>query len=153
MPTLSIKAKFFCQNGKIKKIDLAPTQGDLTWEIIADEKNEALEKTIHAWMNNYMESRPSKTLLPLALDDIPAYNKKILLELLEIPFGKTVSYKDLAVKTNNPRAARAVGNACGRNPFPLVIPCHRVLKSNGDLGGFAFGTPMKAALLNFEKQF
>jgi O-6-methylguanine DNA methyltransferase len=73
-----------------------------------------------------------------------------LLELQKIPFGETSTYQKLAIKTKNPKASRAVGNACGRNPFPLVIPCHRVLKSDGTLGGFAFGTPMKQNMLAFE---
>jgi len=70
--------------------------------------------------------------------------------LRDIPYGETVSYADLARRIGKPRAVRAVGAANGRNPLPIVVPCHRVIGSNGHLTGFAAGTEIKKQLLKLE---
>ena len=70
--------------------------------------------------------------------------------ILSIPRGATISYAELAQRVGRPRASRAVGQAVGANPIPLLIPCHRVVGSNGGLGGFGGGLPMKRALLQQE---
>ncbi len=74
----------------------------------------------------------------------------VLAELQRIPYGTTVSYADIAKRIGKPKAARAVGAANGRNPLPIVIPCHRVIGSNGNLTGFGGGIPAKKALLRLE---
>lgn len=145
-----MKVKFYCDQGKITKIDLKDTANGIQWEIASEQKDVSLEKKIHAWMEDYSKRRQTKVQLPLDLASLPAYTQKILLALQEIPFGETSTYQKLAIKTKNPKASRAVGNACGRNPFPLVIPCHRVLKSDGTLGGFAFGQKLKQTLISYE---
>ena len=73
-------------------------------------------------------------------------------ELKNIPFGESRSYKDIAIALGNPNAARAVANACGKNPYPISIPCHRVIGSNGNLGGYSGkgGIEKKRQLLNRE---
>ena len=142
---------FHCDQGMITKIDLEASQGKTDWKIISNKKDAVLEKMIDSWMEDYAKCKQPKVQLPLDLDALPAYTKRILAALREIPFGKTATYQELAIKTKNPRAARAVGNACGRNPFPLIIPCHRIIKSDGGLGGFAFGTTLKKALLAYEQ--
>ena len=78
---------------------------------------------------------------------------KVWKEIQKIPRGETRSYKDLALAIGSPNAARAVANACGKNPFPIVMPCHRVIKSDGNLGGFSAkgGVILKKKLLKFEK--
>jgi len=68
-----------------------------------------------------------------------------------IPYGETRTYTDLARGAGNERAVRAAGSACSRNPIPLVVPCHRVLRSDGSLGGYAGGLEMKEELLNLER--
>ena len=68
-----------------------------------------------------------------------------------ISFGSFESYSGLAKRVGSPKAARAVGNICRGNPFPLLIPCHRVISADGSIGGFAYGTKMKQELLQFEK--
>ncbi len=70
--------------------------------------------------------------------------------LNEIPFGSRWTYKDIAIKMHRPLAVRAVGTAIGRNPISIVIPCHRVIASNGSLAGFAGGIERKKILLNLE---
>jgi len=78
------------------------------------------------------------------------FQKRVLLELGRIPRGKVVSYGQLAGKIGAPGAARAVGTALARNPFPITLPCHRVVKSTGHLGNFGGGREMKKALLRVE---
>ncbi len=67
-----------------------------------------------------------------------------------IPYGQTRSYTEMARRAGNERAVRAAGSACGSNPIPLVVPCHRVLRTGGALGGYGGGLPMKQALLELE---
>ncbi len=78
------------------------------------------------------------------------FQKSVWQKLLEIPYGKTVTYLDIANQLNNPKAIRAVGAANGRNPIPLIIPCHRVIGSNGQLIGFGGGIWRKEFLLRHE---
>jgi methylated-DNA-[protein]-cysteine S-methyltransferase len=78
--------------------------------------------------------------------------RRIVLEALsrEVPYGETVSYKQLAERTGNPKASRAVGSAMATNPIPIVVPCHRVLRSGGALGGYGGGLDTKVWLLRHE---
>ena len=71
--------------------------------------------------------------------------------LLEIPFGKTSTYSEIAMAINNPRALRAVGTAIGRNPVAILVPCHRVLRTDGGIGGYYWGIEKKKKLLEWEK--
>jgi len=80
------------------------------------------------------------------------FQKKVWKTLEQIPYGKTFSYKDVAVKINNLKAIRAVGTANGQNPLSIIIPCHRVIGSDGKLTGYAGGLKIKEHLLNLEKR-
>ena len=82
-----------------------------------------------------------------------AFQKKVWSALVKIPYGRTRSYRDIAQAIDHPKAFRAVGNANGRNSIPLIIPCHRVIESNGGLGGFGHGVKVKRQLLDFEKAY
>ena len=75
---------------------------------------------------------------------------KVWRALLEIPFGNTSTYSDIAKAINNPRALRAVGTAIGRNPVAILVPCHRVLRSDGGIGGYYWGIEKKKILLEWE---
>lgn len=88
--------------------------------------------------------------LPLDLQWGTAFERRVWQEIHRIPVGKTISYSDLALRAGNPKAVRAVGTACGKNPIPLVIPCHRVLAKDGGLGGFTWGVDVKQKLLALE---
>lgn len=79
-----------------------------------------------------------------------AFQRKVWQALTDIPFGATASYLDIATATGNPKACRAVGAANGRNPIPIVIPCHRVIGTDGSLTGFAGGLGTKVQLLEIE---
>ena len=77
---------------------------------------------------------------------------KVWKEISKIPKGKTKSYKEIAIAIGKPKSFRAVANACGKNPLPIIRPCHRVICSNGNVGGYSFGsgTILKKALLSLE---
>ena len=73
-----------------------------------------------------------------------------LTKVIEIPYGETSSYKSIAIKTGNPNASRAVGNANANNPLPIIIPCHRVIANDGSIGGYGGGLQTKRFLLELE---
>ena len=79
-----------------------------------------------------------------------SFQNRVWAELARIPFGQTRSYQDIAAALGNPSACRAVGSACGKNPIPIVVPCHRVIAKSGGLGGFSGGLDVKKALLAIE---
>ena len=79
------------------------------------------------------------------------FQRRVWAELLKIPYGKTAAYKEIAIMAGNSRAVRAVGMANNRNPIPIMIPCHRVVGSNGKLVGYAGGLDMKRRLLDLEQ--
>lgn len=88
--------------------------------------------------------------VPLDLRLARGFRRAVLQHLEEIPYGATESYAQVAVAAGSPRAVRAVGSACATNPLPIVIPCHRVLRSDGALGGYLGGLPAKERLLALE---
>lgn len=149
----SIKVLVRVQQNEISQIELIVHQHQgLAWEIITEDPLEpSLERSIHHWMEDYANGKRSQILLPLAFGHLPPFTAAVLKALQSLPFGKTVSYQELAEKVGNPHGARAVGNACGRNPYLLLVPCHRVLARNG-LGGFSSGLEIKKELLAFENQ-
>ncbi|HPD15942.1 MAG TPA: methylated-DNA--[protein]-cysteine S-methyltransferase [Planctomycetota bacterium] len=98
----------------------------------------------------YFRGEASRFLTPLDLSSATPFQRKVWEELRRVPFGTTLSYGELARRVGAPRAARAVGQAVGDNPIPIVIPCHRVIRSNGDLGGFSAGLEIKRWLLRHE---
>ncbi|HLS07292.1 MAG TPA: methylated-DNA--[protein]-cysteine S-methyltransferase [Bacillota bacterium] len=79
------------------------------------------------------------------------FQRDVWQALLSIPYGETVSYKDIAVMIDRPKAVRAVGGALNKNPFSIVVPCHRVIGSDGSLTGFGGGLDRKQQLLTFEQ--
>lgn len=89
--------------------------------------------------------------LPLRLNGTE-FQVSVLNALQEIPYGETVSYGEIAKRIGNPKAMRAVGAANGRNPIPIVVPCHRVIGSSGDMTGFGGGIDTKEALLRLESE-
>jgi methylated-DNA-[protein]-cysteine S-methyltransferase len=88
--------------------------------------------------------------LPLDWQLSQGFRRRALRAIDRIPYGKTRSYTQIASSAGNERAVRAAGTACGSNPIPIVVPCHRVLRSGGALGGYGGGLPMKEALLVME---
>lgn len=93
-----------------------------------------------------------RELFDLALDlqGITDFQHQVYAQLMAVEYGRVVTYGDLAKQVGRPELARAVGQAVGANPVPIVIPCHRVVASDGRLGGFSGGLPTKVALLRIE---
>ena len=99
----------------------------------------------------YFEGRRRVFSVPLAFNGSD-FQRRVWTLLLEIPFGETRSYGQLAARLGDPKASRAVGAANGRNPISIIAPCHRVVGANGQLTGFAGGLDAKAALLRLEQK-
>jgi methylated-DNA-[protein]-cysteine S-methyltransferase len=98
----------------------------------------------------YFEGKLTEFDLPLDWQLSRDFRRRALRAIDRIPYGKTRSYTEIARTAGNERAVRAAGTACGANPIPIVVPCHRVLRSGGALGGYGGGLPMKEALLELE---
>jgi len=100
-------------------------------------------------LDEYFDGRRREFDLPLDLR-VAAFHEEVLRELAQVPYGITTTYGALAGKVGRPGAARAVGTVMNRNPIPIVLPCHRVLGSNGSLTGYAGGLDTKLKLLQLE---
>ena len=98
----------------------------------------------------YFEGKLDRFDLPLDWSLSSGFRLRVQQAIVRIPYGRTANYTEMATKAGNERAVRAAGTACGSNPIPLVVPCHRVLRSGGGLGGYGGGLPMKRALLELE---
>ncbi len=102
-------------------------------------------------MEEYFDGRRREFDLPLMTNGTE-FQEKVWAELKRLAYGETVSYGEIAKRIDNPRAVRAVGGACNRNPIGIVIPCHRVIGADGSLTGFAPGTEFKRKLLEMERE-
>ena len=100
-------------------------------------------------LDEYFQGKRTTFSLPFKLTGTP-FQLAVWKELQNIPYGKTTSYKEIAQKINKPKACRAVGMANNKNPLPIIIPCHRVIGSNGKLIGYAGGLKLKNYLLELE---
>jgi O-6-methylguanine DNA methyltransferase len=114
----------------------------------------ALPMTIRRWhratetaVKRALTGRVPRVLPPLDLSAGTAFQQQVWNALMKIPRGETRSYRDIARAAGSPRAARAVGAACGANPIPVLIPCHRVIAARNKLGGFSGGLDWKRRLL------
>lgn len=131
--------KVFFENGK----DHA--RPDSSWK----ENSQPFKDTI-SQLRSYFAGELQEFDLPLAPEGT-AFQLEVWKRICEIPYGETISYGELARRMGNPNASRAVGLANGANPIPIVIPCHRVIGSNGKLTGYGGGLPIKEKLLALER--
>lgn len=115
-----------------------------------DQPNEVCEEASFQ-LKAYFDGRLQHFDLPLRQNGTE-FQKKVWQQLMEIPFGKSISYSELAKRLGDPNYVRAVGAANGKNPFAIVVPCHRVVGAGGSLVGYAGGLPRKRWLLDFEGQ-
>lgn len=113
-------------------------------------RSELSDKTV-LQLEEYFDGRRKEFDIPIKLRGTE-FQKKVWNELLKIPYGATVSYKDIAIKIGNPKACRAVGMANHNNPILIIVPCHRVINENKKLGGYALGLDLKRRLLVLEKE-
>ena len=108
-------------------------------------------KEVIRQLEAYFEGKLQDFDLPLVLDGTE-FQLLVWRNLQKIPYGETISYGQLARRIGSPHSARAVGLANGSNPIPIIVPCHRVIGSNGDLTGFGGGLPVKKKLLALESR-
>ena len=115
-----------------------------------DHSNGAGNPVLARQLSEYFEGKRTTFDLPLDPDGTP-FQKRVWAELTRIPFGETISYRELARRVGSDGAARAVGRANSTNPIAIVVPCHRVIGADGSLTGYAYGVEMKRSLLDFER--
>ncbi len=113
-------------------------------------QNGASNPRIEKQLSEFFAGKRRDFDLPLAPQGTD-FQKRVWAELVRIPYGKTISYAELARRVGRDGAARAVGRANATNPIAIVVPCHRVIGANGSLTGYAYGTEMKRGLLDFER--
>ena len=107
-------------------------------------------KTLRTLLDRYLKGQDVDFDIDTDITDLPVFTQNVLNELRKIPYGETRSYLDIARSVGQPSAVRAVGQAVKKNPIPIIIPCHRVIRENGSLGGFSLGTQIKKRLLSLE---
>lgn len=127
-------------NERLNRVRLDPMEED---------ENDPLILNVEKQLNEYFLNQRTHFDLPMELCGT-LFQQEVWNLLNDIPFGKTCSYKEIAVKMNKPKAVRAVGAAIGRNPISIIVPCHRVVARNGNLTGFAGGLDRKKILLDLE---
>jgi methylated-DNA-[protein]-cysteine S-methyltransferase len=122
------------------------------WSDIGPDWQEADEPfhAIRQQLNEYFAGQRQEFDLPLKLAGTP-FQQRVWQELVRIPFGKTITYAQLAQRVGKPTAFRAVGSANGRNPISIIVPCHRVIGADGTLTGYGGGVDRKQWLLDWER--
>lgn len=114
-------------------------------------KETHLIKKAYSQLKEYFDGNRNSFDIPISANGTE-FQIKVWKELLKIPYGKTATYKEIAENIGNKNASRAVGMANNKNPIAIIIPCHRVIGSNGDMTGYAGGIKIKKFLLDLEKQ-
>ena len=134
--------KIGAADGKVILVSIVPKQ---------DKPNQptALSAEVYRQLQEYFAGKRTVFTVPYALNGT-SFQQAVWTQIAKIPYGQTVTYKDIAQAIDKPRAFQATGRAVGANPLAILIPCHRVVGSNGELTGYAFGLEMKKALLNLE---
>ena len=134
--------EIICENNKLVSLKLVDCceKSNVETDFIKDIKNQLDEYFLGKRKNFNIKINPKGT----------DFQKLVWKELQNIPYGTIKSYSEVAISCNNKNAQRAVGSACNKNPIIIIIPCHRVISKNGNLGGFAYGNKIKLKLLNIE---
>lgn len=138
-----VKLNWSCDRAEMEKKIQGYT--DVPFGAAVRRNLEKVRREVH----EYFTGQRKKFTIPIAAESSD-FEKKVWSALSKIPFGKTMTYGELAAQIGAPKAARAVGQAAGRNPVPLIIPCHRLLAEKGKLGGFSGGIDEKKRLLEHE---
>ncbi|MCK4334612.1 methylated-DNA--[protein]-cysteine S-methyltransferase [candidate division WOR-3 bacterium] len=135
------------KDGKAHEILINPVRPG-----ISNENPPPEVERFFAQLGDYLAGKEVSFNLPINWERLTPFARKVSQELLKTRCGQMLSYAELARRIGNPKAARAVGQVMARNPFPLVVPCHRVIGSNGSLTGFGGGLTLKARLLALEQK-
>ncbi len=117
--------------------------GDVASQRVADQAREEIVE--------YLRGQRVFFSVAVDLSETPPFQRRVLEAARQIPFGEARAYGWVAGRVGSPRAVRAVGTALGKNPVPLIVPCHRVWRSDGSLGGYLFGEALKRRLLHLER--
>jgi methylated-DNA-[protein]-cysteine S-methyltransferase len=149
----AVKCFIAVENGAV----IAISDKVLTADVIQDLKNhDCLDipgdtaDNVLSQLDDYFKGKRKRFSVHVKLYGTD-FQRKVWEACASIPYGETRSYGELAAMIGNPKAMRAVGSALGRNPVPIIIPCHRVLQSNGTLGGFGWGLEAKEYFIDLEK--
>lgn len=145
LPQVLLQVEVRSKKIKRSQITLA---GSFQLQITGDNSLTAL---INDWLKAYADNVPLPTLPFDFSEEMTPFSKQVLNGLGSIPKGTTLSYSELGMHVGRPQARRAVGSALSKNPFPLFLPCHRVIRSNGNLGGFTPDIEIKKHLLEYER--
>lgn len=145
----AVKAHITVRNEAVEQVELRLNPDEqLSWSV--DGASPLIEKSICNWMEMYAERKTPAIKFPISFGEMTPFTYRVLEQVKQVPFGESITYKELAERISKPNAARPVGSACGRNPLPLLVPCHRIVASNGGLGGFLIDVEIKRRLLVFE---
>lgn len=148
---------YFCYDTEIGRIKISEKDEKIIGFVFSDYKKEdEIEKETDAIRKTYLQLKEylsgKRKNFNIEIEMIGTeFQKKVWKELLNIPYGETRSYKDIAIAIGNGKACRAVGNANNKNPIAIIVPCHRVVGSNGSMTGYAGGIDIKEKLLKIEK--
>lgn len=144
------------------------TKNNLIEEIIVSDQNDSEDIAFRKYgflleeepkefikqLNNYLNGQNFNfSLNDLNMDKLTDFEKSVLIEEFNSEYGSTNTYSEIAKKIGNPKSSRAVGNALGKNPYPIVIPCHRTIKKNNTIGNYSGGVKIKRKLLQLEKKY
>jgi methylated-DNA-[protein]-cysteine S-methyltransferase len=145
-----ISFKIFATKKGISRIHLNDKSVNArTLKAIKLQQDDPYLFNIYRQLEEYFNRERKKFELPLDLTGTD-FQLKVWKELSKIPYGKVLSYKEIAGKVGGPTYVRAVGRANGRNPVPVIVPCHRVIETNGKIGGYSGGIGIKEKLLELE---
>ena len=134
--------EIICENNKLVSLKLVDycEKSNFETDFIKDIKNQ---------LDEYFLGK--RTIFDIKINPTGTdFQKLVWKELQKIPYGNTKSYSEIAAIAGNKNAQRAVGNACNKNPIMIIIPCHRVVSKNNNIGGYAYGSTIKQKLLNIE---
>jgi methylated-DNA-[protein]-cysteine S-methyltransferase len=137
------------------RVEFAEHIDDALIELAANVSPRLLESArttdrVRRQLEEYFDRRRRTFDLPVDLSSIHGFSRKVLRATSHIPFGSVTTYRDVAGVAGNPKAMRAAGNALGSNPVPIVVPCHRVIRTDGGLGGYGGRLDRKITLLRLE---
>lgn len=153
-PLGKIRMAFSCD--KVVKISFSNEDDDQFFIFLSKYfdkvvKAEKVPERYEQEIIDYLDGKLKEFHIPIELKGTP-FQVKVWKELLKIPYGETRSYKEISIAIGREKAFRGIGQACSRNPIPLIVPCHRVIGSNGELVGYAGGIELKEKLLNMEEK-
>lgn len=141
--------------GLVRVAYVADGQDDVLEDLAARISPRILEApgrldVVATQLDEYFEGRRASFDLPLDLRLATGFRRDVITHLPDIAYGHTASYAEVAAAAGSPRAVRAVGTACAKNPLPVIVPCHRVVRSDGGIGQYVGGVEAKRTLLSLE---